>query len=71
MSLSFESQTIKQGKVNRDLTVRLDSGVDFLEFKPSEIAAATALSVMIEAQTMNIENAITCCCNVDKVKIVS
>ncbi|PKU70464.1 cyclin-D3-1 isoform X1 [Dendrobium catenatum] len=45
-------------------------GVDFLEFKPSEIAAATALSVMIEAQTMNVESAITCCCNVDKERVL-
>ncbi|KAK8931289.1 Cyclin-D3-1 [Platanthera zijinensis] len=44
----------------------------FLAFKPSEIAAATALWVMAgEAQDMDFEKTASCCSKIDKVKRVS
>ncbi|PKA55418.1 Cyclin-D3-1 [Apostasia shenzhenica] len=46
-------------------------GVEFLAFRPSEIAAATALSVMKEEnQTLDVENAITCLSHVDKERVL-
>lgn len=35
------------------------AGIDFLEFKPSEIAAAVAISVLRELQDQEIDKAIT------------
>lgn len=36
----------------------MNAGIDFLEFKPSEIAAAVAISVAGEAQAVDPERAI-------------
>ena len=35
------------------------AGIDFLEFRPSEVAAAAAVSVAGETQTVDIENSIS------------
>lgn len=46
-----------------------NAGIDFLEFRPSEIAAAVAISVVGETQTVHTEKAISVLIqNVDKVK---
>lgn len=37
----------------------LNAGIDFLEFRPSEIAAAVAISVAAETKTVDIEKAIS------------
>ncbi|MBA0597263.1 hypothetical protein Gorai_007075 [Gossypium raimondii] len=39
--------------------LELNVGIDFLEFKPSEIAAAVALFVVVEANTVDTEKAIS------------
>ncbi|KAL2907192.1 Cyclin-D4-1 [Bienertia sinuspersici] len=44
-------------------------GIDFLEFKPSEIAAAVAMSVTAEIQAVDIDKAISCFINLDKGRI--
>lgn len=36
-----------------------NAGIDFLEFRPSEIAAAVAISVVGEGQTVHTEKAIS------------
>ncbi|XP_073004086.1 cyclin-D3-1-like isoform X1 [Typha latifolia] len=41
-------------------------GTEFLEFRPSEIAAAMALSALVETQFMDIDKALSCCIHVDK-----
>ncbi|XP_027332943.1 cyclin-D4-1-like [Abrus precatorius] len=41
------------------LILRTVRGIDFLEFRPSEIAAAVAISVVGEAQTVHTEKAIS------------
>ncbi|KAJ8625063.1 hypothetical protein MRB53_033593 [Persea americana] len=43
-------------------------GVDFLEFRPSEVAAAVAISVSVEAQTVDFNKALSSCIHVEKVK---
>ncbi|XP_020580898.1 cyclin-D3-1 [Phalaenopsis equestris] len=53
-----------------DLILSTIRVIDFLEFKPSEIAAAAALSAMTEAQSLDLEKAIVCCCNVDKERVL-
>lgn len=47
-----------------------NAGIDFLEFKPSEIAAAVAISVSRELQAFEIDKAITCVVIVEKVNMV-
>ena len=44
------------------------AGIDFLEFRPSEIAAAVAISVSVEMQTLAIDKAISSFIFVEKVK---
>lgn len=47
------------------------AGVDFLEFRPSEIAASVALSALKEIQFLEIDKALACCCiHVNKVRVV-
>ncbi len=46
----------------------LNAGIDFLEFKPSEIAAAVAISVSGELQAVDVVGAISCFTHVEKVK---
>lgn len=38
---------------------KLNAGIDFLEFRPSEVAAAVAISVAGEAKTVDIEKALS------------
>lgn len=45
----------------------LNAGIDFLEFKPAEIAAAVAMCVSGEMQAMDIDKALSCLIGVDKV----
>lgn len=48
----------------------MNAGIDFLEFKPSEIAAAVAISVSGEdEQAQNIDKAISCFIHVEKVNL--
>ncbi|KAK6923813.1 Cyclin, N-terminal [Dillenia turbinata] len=44
--------------------------IDFLEFKPSEIAAAVAIAVSGEVQTMGIEKFISCFINIEKGRVL-
>ena len=46
----------------------MNAGIDFLEFRPSEIAAAVAISVSGEMQTLAIDKAISSFIFVEKVK---
>lgn len=46
----------------------LNAGIDFLEFKASEIAAAAAIFVSDNVQTLDIHQAISCLVHVGKVK---
>ena len=49
----------------------MNAGIDFLEFKPSEIAAAVAISVAVETKTVDTEKAISVLTyHVQKVKLV-
>ncbi|BFG35566.1 hypothetical protein CerSpe_218390 [Prunus speciosa] len=45
-------------------------GVDFLEFRPSEIAAAVAICTSGETQAVDIDKAISCFMHVDKVRVL-
>uniref|UniRef100_A0A5B6YUA8 Putative cyclin-D2-1 n=1 Tax=Davidia involucrata TaxID=16924 RepID=A0A5B6YUA8_DAVIN len=45
-------------------------GIDFLEFMPSEIAAAVAMSVSGEIQAVNIDKAISCFIHVEKGRVL-
>lgn len=45
------------------------AGIEFLEFKPSEIAAAVAMYVSGEIQAMDIDKALSCLIGVEKVGI--
>ncbi|PON70504.1 Cyclin [Trema orientale] len=47
--------------IQRSVQLILSSvkGIDFLEFKPSEVAAAVAISVLAETKTVDIEKAIS------------
>ncbi|GAB4848770.1 hypothetical protein Ancab_003497 [Ancistrocladus abbreviatus] len=57
---------------NRSIQLILSSirGIDFLEFKPSEIAAAVAISVSGEIQTVNIEKAISSFMYLEKGRVI-
>ncbi|RWW21206.1 hypothetical protein GW17_00014648 [Ensete ventricosum] len=45
-------------------------GVDLLEFRPSEIAAAVALSALKEIQFLEIDEALACCIHVNKERVL-
>lgn len=45
----------------------MNAGIDLLEFRPSEIAAAVGLFVSGERQAVCIEKAMSCFIHVDKV----
>lgn len=45
-------------------------GVDFLEFRPSEVAAAVAISVSVEAQTVDFNMALSSCIHVEKGRVI-
>ena len=46
----------------------LNVGIDFLEFKPSEIGAAVAIYVSGEIQAVGIDKAMSCLVHVEKVR---
>lgn len=46
----------------------MNVGIDFLEFRPSEIAAAVAISVSGEVQAVEIDKAVPYFTQVEKVK---
>lgn len=48
-----------------------DAGVDFLMFRPSEVAAAIALLVVGDKQAVDVEKNLSCCGNVAKVKMLT
>lgn len=48
----------------------MNAGIDFLEFRPSEIAAAVAISVSEEIQAIDIDKAISCFMHLEKVILV-
>lgn len=46
-----------------------NAGIDFLEFRPSEIAAAVAISVSEEIKAVvDIDRAVSCFIHIEKVK---
>lgn len=45
----------------------MNAGIDFLEFRPSEIAAAVAMCVSGEIQPIDIDKAMSCFIHVEKV----
>ncbi|CAL9118578.1 unnamed protein product [Musa textilis] len=54
-----------------DLILGTIREIDFLEFRPSEIAAAAALSALKETQNLGIDKSLTCCIHVDKERVLS
>ncbi|GAB4847230.1 hypothetical protein Ancab_026240 [Ancistrocladus abbreviatus] len=58
--------------VNRSIQLIFSSirGIDFLEFKPSEIAAAVAISVSVDMQTVNIDKAISSFMYLEKSRVI-
>ncbi|KAA8528341.1 hypothetical protein F0562_035696 [Nyssa sinensis] len=54
-------QTPSRSSIFRSIQLILSllKGIDFLEFRPSEIAAAVAISVAVETQTVDTEKAIS------------
>ncbi|XP_028754517.1 cyclin-D4-2-like [Neltuma alba] len=52
------------------LILSITRGVDFLEFRPSEIAAAVAISVSRELQSTELDKAITCFLIVQKERVL-
>ncbi|WOK97654.1 cyclin-D4-1-like [Canna indica] len=53
-----------------DLILSTIRGIDFLGFKPSEIAAAVALSALNVTQVLDTDNALACCIHVDKERVL-
>lgn len=48
----------------------MNAGIDFLEFKPSEIAAAVAISVTGKTLAVDIDKTMSCFVVLEKVKLV-
>ncbi|XP_061353497.1 cyclin-D4-1-like [Gastrolobium bilobum] len=67
-----EQQHQAKSSISRSVQLILSiiRGIDFLEFKPSEIAAAVAISVSRELQVEEIDKAITGCFIVEKERIL-
>ncbi|XP_074571432.1 cyclin-D3-1-like [Curcuma longa] len=53
-----------------DLIMSTVKGIDFLGFKPSEIAAAVALSALEAYHTLDIDNTLACWIHVDNEKVL-
>ncbi|KAJ6841171.1 cyclin-D4-1-like [Iris pallida] len=53
-----------------ELILNIAKGIDFLSFRPSEIAAAVAMLVLEESQMVEAEKAIDSCNHVDKENVV-
>ncbi|XP_058096994.1 cyclin-D3-1-like isoform X2 [Magnolia sinica] len=45
-------------------------GIEFLEFRPSEVAAAVAITVSGETQTVDFNKAVSCCIHVEKDRVL-
>ncbi|XP_074556315.1 cyclin-D3-1-like [Curcuma longa] len=52
-----------------ELTINTIRGIDFLEFRPSEIAAAVALFALVELKIVEFEKAFLCCFHVVKERV--
>ncbi|XP_072953340.1 cyclin-D3-1-like [Typha angustifolia] len=53
-----------------ELILTIARGTDFLAFRPSEIAAAVALTVLEELQMVEVEMAVTSCIHVKKERVL-
>ncbi|WOL02772.1 hypothetical protein Cni_G11491 [Canna indica] len=53
-----------------DLILGTVRGIDFLEFRPSEIAAAVAISALKETPIVEIDNVLSYCIHVNKEKVL-
>ncbi|XP_072972861.1 cyclin-D3-1-like [Typha angustifolia] len=53
-----------------ELILSMAKGIDFLAFRPSEIAAAVALTVLGEAHILDVEKAVISCIHVDKGRVL-
>ncbi|XP_078157323.1 cyclin-D3-1-like [Carex rostrata] len=53
-----------------DLILTMIRGIDFLEFKPSELAAAAVLTVLEEFQSIEIEKALATCVYLEKERVL-
>ncbi|XP_008811014.1 cyclin-D4-1-like [Phoenix dactylifera] len=58
--------------ISRSMELILDTvgGTDFLAFRPSEIAAAVALSALGETQTVDVEKGVSCCNLIAKERVL-
>ncbi|RWW61516.1 hypothetical protein BHE74_00031423 [Ensete ventricosum] len=52
-----------------DLILGTAREIDFLEYRPSEIAAAVALSVLKDTQILDLDQALACCIHVNKERV--
>ncbi|XXG70759.1 hypothetical protein AAC387_Pa07g0167 [Persea americana] len=52
-----------------EVVLRASRGIEFLEFRPSELASAVAISVTKESETVDFENAVSHCLFVDKARV--
>lgn len=48
----------------------LNAGIDFLEFSPSEISAAVAITVSADMQPQDIDKAMSMCCYIHVEKVI-
>ncbi|XP_010939736.1 cyclin-D3-1 [Elaeis guineensis] len=53
-----------------ELILNTVRGTAFLAFRPSEIAAAVALSVLGETQTVDVEKGVSCCIHISKERVL-
>ncbi|CAL9067675.1 cyclin-D4-1-like isoform X2 [Musa acuminata AAA Group] len=53
-----------------DLILGTVREIDFLEYRPSEIAAAVALSVLNDTQILDLDQALACCIHVNKERVL-
>ncbi|XP_058087992.1 cyclin-D4-2-like isoform X2 [Magnolia sinica] len=53
-----------------ELILNTVKGIEFLEFRPSEIALAVAISVSGESQTVDLDKAISCGMHVEKERVL-
>ncbi|KAH6803812.1 hypothetical protein C2S51_032059 [Perilla frutescens var. frutescens] len=67
-----EGEFLTMPVISRSLRIILNTikGIEFLEFKPSEIAAAVALYVSGEMQAMDIDKTLPCLIGVEKGRVV-
>ncbi|XP_077251491.1 cyclin-D4-2-like [Tasmannia lanceolata] len=53
-----------------ELILSTIKGIEFLQFRPSEVSAAVAISVSGETQVVDIDKAISCCLHVEKERVL-